>query len=188
MTEVKPGDIIGFSGRSWISAGINVGTYGLPWWSISHVGIIGRARGRTMIFESTEGLGRCNITGKEICGTQAHDLGYVLSRYSGAAWHYPLYRALYRHEEVRLTMFLLDTIGREYDYSGAIRAGGFIVSATLGLFVQQDTNLLFCSEWAAAAHQTIGVLQTGNISAWSPNFLCRYERWKGILAKPRRLN
>lgn len=187
MSDLKSGDIIGFSGCSWISAGINIGTYGVPFWGISHVGIIGRARGKLMIFESTEGLGPCEITGEEIGGTQAHDLDFVLSQYGGAAWHYPLYRRLYRHEDIRLTCFLLETIGRQYDYGGAVRAGGFIVSATLGLFFPQDTGLLFCSEWAASAHQSVGVLQTSNTSSWSPAFLTRYERWKGILAKPRRL-
>ena len=189
MTQVKPGDIIGFSGRSWVSAGINLGTYGVPFWSISHVGIIARKPGsnKLLLFESTEGLGPCEIMGEPICGTQAHELDFVLDQYSGAAWHYPLYRALYRHEDIRLTCFLLDTIGREYDYHGAIRAGGFVVSSMLGMFVQQATDLLFCSEWAASAHSVVGILQTGNVSAWSPNFLCRYERWKGILARPRRM-
>ena len=45
-TEIKAGDIIGFSGRSWISAGINIATYGIPLWGISHVGIMANAPGR----------------------------------------------------------------------------------------------------------------------------------------------
>jgi hypothetical protein len=189
MPEIKPGDIIGFSGRSLISAGINLGTYGIPWWSISHVGIIGRYNDRLLLFESTElpGGEPCEVCDRTLCGTQAHDLSFIIEQYKGAVWHYPLYRRLYRHESIRLTYFLLETIGREYDYYGAVRAGGFILSTALAMFFPQDTGLLFCSEWAAAAHQAIGVLQTGNISSWSPNFLTRYERWRGILARPRRL-
>jgi hypothetical protein len=140
-----------------------------------------------MIFESTEGLGPCEITGQTLTGTQAHDLDYVLSMYKGAAWHYPLTRRLYRHEDVRLTLFLLETIGRQYDYHGAIRAGGFLLSTIEAMFRQPSIDYLFCSEWAAAAHTEIGILQTGNVSGWSPNFLCRYERWRGVLARPRRL-
>ena len=39
--EPKAGDIIGFSGDSWLSVGINLATYGIPFWSLSHVGILG---------------------------------------------------------------------------------------------------------------------------------------------------
>lgn len=189
VLDVKPGDIIGFSGRSWISAGINVATYGIPLYGISHVGIIGRARSKTLIFESTElpGGEPCEITGESICGTQAHSLDFILGEYAGAAWHYPLYRALYRHEDIRLTAFLLDTIGREYDAPGAIRAGGKLFSAIEFLFRTQDMVSLFCSEWVAAAHADVGILQTANISGWSPNYLTRYERKLGVLRKPLRL-
>jgi len=40
---VRPGDLIGFSGESFISDFINVVTYGVPRWGISHVGIMGEA-------------------------------------------------------------------------------------------------------------------------------------------------
>ena len=42
---VQPGDILGFSGRGLISDMINVFTYGLPRWSLTHVGIIGEHQG-----------------------------------------------------------------------------------------------------------------------------------------------
>ena len=52
--EVKAGDILGFSGRSWISAGINIATYGIPLWGISHVGIMAHSPdGKLRFFEST---------------------------------------------------------------------------------------------------------------------------------------
>ena len=48
--EIKAGDIIGFSGDSWISALVNVATYGIPFWGLSHVGILGHADdGRLLI-------------------------------------------------------------------------------------------------------------------------------------------
>ena len=50
----KAGDIIGFSGDSWMSAGINMATYGIPFWSLSHVGIVGEHDGELLLFESTE--------------------------------------------------------------------------------------------------------------------------------------
>ena len=50
--EVKAGDLIAFSGDSWISDLVNVATYGIPRWGVSHVGIMGEARdGRLLLFE-----------------------------------------------------------------------------------------------------------------------------------------
>jgi len=64
--EIKAGDIIGFSGDSWISTLVNIATYGIPFWGLSHVGIMGRADdGRLMLFESTQLDGLpCEITGE----------------------------------------------------------------------------------------------------------------------------
>ena len=86
---IKAGDIVGFSGRSWISAGINIATYGIPLWDISHVGIMAHAPdGRLLIFESTslENL-PCEISHENFTGTQAHLLDDILRVYEGKAWH-----------------------------------------------------------------------------------------------------
>ena len=45
----KPGDLIGFSGDSPVSDAINLGTFGLPRWGISHVGIMAEAADGTYI-------------------------------------------------------------------------------------------------------------------------------------------
>ena len=64
--EIKAGDIIGFSGDSWISACVNIATYGIPFWGLSHVGIMGHADdGRLLLFESTQLDDLpCEITGE----------------------------------------------------------------------------------------------------------------------------
>ena len=49
---MKAGDILAFSGHSLTSAFINVVSYGIPFWSVSHVGIIGEHEGRLLLFES----------------------------------------------------------------------------------------------------------------------------------------
>lgn len=189
--KLKPGDIIGFSGFNWLSAGINIATYGVPLWSVSHVGIVAEVKvgGRLLLFESTtlNGDWPCLVTGNRICGTQAHSPEFIVGQYKGGAWHYPLYRELYVHERVRLTSFLLNSIGTEYDVKGALRAGGLAFAFLEAMFREQSSQTLFCSEWVAAAHQAIGVLQTANFSGWSPNYLCRYERRMGTLYRPSRL-
>ncbi|MFZ5833151.1 MAG: hypothetical protein ACOY3P_23945 [Planctomycetota bacterium] len=187
---IKAGDIIGFSGRSWLSVGINIATYGIPFWGISHVGITANAPdGRLLIFESTslEGGIPCEITGKPICGTQAHDLDFILGHYSGKAWHYPLYRPLYANEDERLTKFLIDTIGVPYDALGAFRSAGVGLSWIESLFREQDLSTIFCSEMVAAAYATVGLFATDNVSRWNPNKLVRHLRRAEILLKPRRL-
>ena len=47
-----PGDLLGFSGHFWSSAGINIATYGIPLWSLSHVAIVGEHEKKTVLFES----------------------------------------------------------------------------------------------------------------------------------------
>jgi len=188
--EVKAGDIIAFSGRSWISAAINVATYGIPLWGISHVGLLGNAPdGRLLIFESTslDGDIACEITGKPICGTQAHVLDFILQHYSGKAYHYPLYRPLYPNEDERLTAFLMETIQIPYDAMGALRSAGVGLSFVESLFREQDLASIFCSELVAAAYASVGLWATDNVSRWSPNRLVRLLRRAGILLKPRRI-
>ena len=77
--DIKAGDVIGFSGNSWISGLINIGTYGIPFWGISHVGIMAHAAdGRLLLFECTtlEDM-PCEIAGECFNGTQAHTLDKI---------------------------------------------------------------------------------------------------------------
>jgi len=186
---VCPGDLIGFSGESFISDFINVVTYGIPRWGISHVGIMGEAPdGRLLLFESTtlDGL-PCEITKGHFNGTQAHSLDAVVKAYQGKVWHYPLCRTLYENERQRLTQFLMETIHTPYDEMGAFRSAGIGLSRVESLFREEDLTTIFCSEWCCAAHTEIGIFRTDNVSRWNPNRFVRTERRQGILLKPRRL-
>ena len=186
--EPKAGDIIGFSGDSWLSAGINLATYGIPFWSLSHVGIVGEHDGELLLFESTEQNELpCSIRGKPVCGTQAHRLDECIRAYNGKVWHYPLYRPLYTFERKRLNTFLQKYLGKDYDAVGAFRAGGVGWSWLESKLRRQDLSSLFCSEYCAAAHARVGIFRTDHLSRWSPNRLVRTERRRGILLKPWRL-
>ena len=188
--RVKAGDLIGFSGRNWISAAVNIATYGIPLIGISHVGIMANCPdGKLRLFESTtlDGGQPCEITGEPISGTQAHGLDFSLNEYDGRAYHYPLYRPLYPNEDARLTEFLIATIGTPYDKLGAIRSAGIGLSWVESLLHEQCLTLIFCSEWTAAAYATVGLFATDNVSRWNPNRLCRALRRHEILVKPRRL-
>jgi len=187
--ELKAGDLIGFSGHCWSSALVNIATYGIPFWGLSHCGIMARADdGRLLLFESTEFKNLpCEITGQVFLGTQAHTLENVLRIYPGKAWRYPLYRSLYSTEDTRLTEFLMGTVSTPYDYMGAFRSGGVGLSWIESLFREQCLTSLFCSEWVAAAYAYVGLWATDNVSRWSPNRLVRRLRRAEILRKPQRL-
>jgi len=179
MTRVQPsikaGDIIAFSGRGWDSILINLCSYGIPFWSISHVGIIGEHEAKLVLFESTpaQGLSTCDED--------------RLADYPGRVWHYPLYRRLYAAESDRLNQFLMDHLGIPYDHIGAIRSGGAAWSWFESLLRDEDLSHIFCSELCAASHREIGMIRTDNVSRWNPNRFIRYERREKILAPPWRL-
>lgn len=186
--DLKPGDIIGFSGYGWISVGINLVTYGIPFWSLSHLGIVGEHNGKLLLYESTTLCDiPCAITGKTVRGVQAQELDSRLARYRGKIYHYPLYRELYENERRRLTEFLNSQLGRPYDDVGAFRAGGLGYSWLESKLRGESLSALFCSELCAAAHSRVGVFPTDNASRWNPNRFVRAERNREILYKPRRM-
>lgn len=186
--KFRSGDIIGFSGNAWTSAFIQIVTYGCPWWSLSHVGIIGPHDDQLLEFESDENpLLPCSIQGTIARGVQAHNIDEKIATYPGRVWHYPLSRELYDFEKQRLDLFLHGHIGDGYDQIGAVRAGGLGFSWLESCFHEENLSSLFCSEYCAAAHREIGLFPTDNVGRWSPNRLVRKERHMGVLLKPRRL-
>lgn len=188
-SALKAGDVVGFSGTGWLSGIINLGTYGIPWWSVSHVGILAHASdGRLLLFESTSLEDwPCEIYGEKFSGSQAHSFDKVLSTYHGKIWHYPLYRPLYDNEDRRLTEFLMGSLHTPYDMMGAFRSGGVGLSWVESCFRECDLRAIFCSEWVAAALSYIGIFHTDNASRWNPTRLCRRLRWKELVLKPKRL-
>lgn len=174
---------------------INIATYGVPWWGLSHVGIVGEYTfpGTTspelLLFESTESTSDlpCAITGKPFRGSQAFHIGPRLQEYRGKVWHYPLYRPLYDIERARLNKFLADTLHTPYDEMGAFRSAGIGLSWIESLLRADDLRSIFCSEWCCAAHTYIGLFRTDNVSRWNPNRFVRTERRAHILRKRRRL-
>ncbi len=187
--EIKAGDVVGFAGRGWLSGLISIACYGIPGWSLSHVGIVADAPdGRLLIFESTGMVDElCAIRGVKFIGCQAHEIKGRVANYDGRVWHYPLYRDLYSFERQRLTSFLMQTIGTPYSIPDALRVAGYGFSWIESFLRPEDLRSIVCSEWVAAAHQHIGVLQTGDASRWNPSHLVRHERLYGILRRPVRL-
>lgn len=189
VNVIKAGDMLGFSGKGFASAVINLATYGVPAWSLSHVALLAKATdGRLLVFESTSLSDLpCAINGERFAGTQAHELDAVIQNYNGRIYHYPLYRLLYVSEDERLTRFLMETLGTPYDMTGAFRTAGVGLSWIESLLRPQDLTSIFCSELIAAALANIGIFSTSNASRWNPNRLIRSLCWNGIVSKARRL-
>lgn len=201
MNELKDGDIVGFSGSCWHSDLINIVTYGFPRYSLSHVGLLARKNDRSkwLVFESNEDVPYpCAITHRKHDGVQAHALDLLLERYPGKIWLYPkvgapLHWADHRWNStggafgLRLYDALVQELGTPYDWMGAKRAGGIIHSTLNALFHKQDTSSLFCSELVAMILNECGLLDTDNVSKWSPNRLMRHLVWKHIYDKAVRL-
>jgi hypothetical protein len=174
-----PGDILGFSGRHWASYGINLCTYGVPGWGLSHVGIVSYVDG------PTAGL-RC-LDSDYGEGVSHTEISTKVNEYEGRVWHYQLTRPLYLYEVGRLTRHASSFLGRPYDSGGALKSGGKIVALVNAILGRESVASLFCSEYVAECLNEIGIFPTGNVSRWSPNHLMRRLRAAGIIHKPRRL-
>lgn len=182
------GDLIGFSGEGLVADVINVGSYGIPRWNLSHIGIICEYRGIHYLFESTtlNGDHPCAIKGVPVSGVQAHTIGDFLQR-PGKIWHYPLRTRLYGHQSQRLRLLLLELLGREYDLKGAVRSGGCFLRILEKTFRMQDVSTLFCSEMDAFVLTNIGVAHIINASGQSPNSLVRRLYRNAVVEKRIRL-
>ena len=74
---LRAGDLIGFSDPGPIGTAINLATWGIPGWGLSHVAILADHPDydRPLLFESTTLDDQpCAILGRCIHGTQAHEV------------------------------------------------------------------------------------------------------------------
>ena len=191
---IKPGGIIGVSGKCAMSRAIQVGTLSLPnigplgkwgWSGTSHVGIACPVFGEMLVYESTSfSRSACVRTGREDpVGVQAHHVSDIVEA-GGDVRYYPLQRELYDHEVDRLSEFLEECLGHGYDTVGAGKTAGGLVSYFISkMFGKDRPSIMFCSELDVAALRAVGVVQTKNPAAWNPNFLIRFLLKEGIIGK-----
>ena len=184
MSRYKIGDIIGFSSYSCLGFWINIGTLGVPFRDLSHIGIIGP---EGFLYESTSLLQRpCAITGNFIKGTQAQHPVFRIRSYKGAVYHYPLKVKL---KGQVLKDFLTDNLSKPYDALGAFRSRALITGRVIRWLCKREENLasLFCSEYVMAAYNAEGVYPIENASNWSPNRVARVLLREGIIGPRQRI-
>lgn len=188
IDSLKPGDIIGFSGADLASDIINIGTFAMPRWGLSHVGIMAEHKGELLLFESTTfNKHPCAIRGKMFSGTQAQHLAEKLADYNGRAWVYPLAKPLRGWEREKLSRYLVSHVGIDYDMLGAIRSGGNVLNWLESRLHKENVARLYCSEWCAAAYRWIERFDTIDVSRWNPNKFVRELRSRGINTCNKRL-
>ncbi len=192
--QIKPGDIIGVSGKCAMSRAIQVGTLSLPnigplgRWGLSgtsHVGIVALVFEELLVYESTSfSRTPCVRTGRdEPVGVQAHYISDIISA-GGDVRVYPLQRELYWHEIERQLEFLESCLGQGYDtISAAKTAGGLLSYIVSKAFGKDRESVMFCSELDIATLRAIGILTAKNPAAWNPNFMLRYLLKTGIIGK-----
>lgn len=194
MKAIVPGDLIGFSAGDLLGAAVNASTLGWPfppkcWRGLSHVGVVAMdAAGLPVIWEATTLCDLpCLFCGAIHSGLQSHGVQVRIKNYRGAVWHYPLRLGLDGIEQQQVTLYARRYHARGYDYLGAAQSRTLCLGWLRRLFVRQNLDHLFCSEFVAAVWEAAEVWNTPNCSSWSPNRLARIAINVGIVKKPRRL-
>lgn len=175
----RPGDLLGFSHCSASGVIVNLGTFGVPFYGLSHVAIVAHHpdTGRPVLFESLESEnGPCLIQNAVVTGVQCQPIRQRIARYRGHVWSMPLAEPLNDEESERLTAKATLYIGRQYDYVGAKRSRGLTLFEK-ALYRAPDLTSLFCSEYVADLLMTSDRLSPCNVSRMNPNRL--YRRMKG---------
>jgi hypothetical protein len=159
---MKPGDLIAFQGKGFISSIIRLRT----WCRITHVGGVHKITHALSSWARVDVIESTSLYGK--AGVQLNHLSKHLDEYPGSMWWYPLSReARAWFDEEAYLAFCEETMGRPYDYRGAL---GSAVDWWDRLCLNpRNLEALFCSEHYAAALQIAGVLDTRrNASEMTP--------------------
>lgn len=182
--QFLPGDLLSFSGYNLAGLVINLGSYGIPFFGLSHIGIAAEYLGKVRLFESTSlNNTPCLIQGKNVSGSQIQNIDTRIKAYPGMVKRIPIKKKLTNSESRRLTEYLIKNIGHPYDYLGAERSGGKLWAQLHRFFHEESGESLFCSEWVALALRQIDVFRTGNASSWNPNSLYRELVRRGIYCR-----
>ena len=172
------GDVVGFSGRSLVSDFINVSTFGIPRWGISHVGIVcEEPRNFSLqLAESADGFGVRRVP-----------LHSAIKDYDGRVWRYGVKKMLRLYQRRSLAVCIRKLLDRPYDARGAVQSGGRLWSWIQSVCRGEDLTNLFCSEFVAEVLSEAEIFKTENSSRWNPNHLVRELQRRGIVNEPKRL-
>ena len=159
--QMETGDLILFSGKGILSAGVKLGS--LCKWS--HIGMVVKVQNPdiALIYQATPStIVKDFFLKKENPGVQINVLSHVVDKYDGDI----AYRKLHvdRSQEMfdSLSAFRKEIKGRPFEESTweIIKA---CYDGPLGSNEEEDLSSLFCSELVAETYQRMGLLQCNTI-------------------------
>ncbi len=175
-TEMKPGDVIAFGGKSNFSEIIKFSTRS----NVSHVGIILQTKivqdeGNRFFNQIIESTGRD--------GVAVHRMSDRM-RYKGEIWWLPLRRNLLENnfDSSKFYNFLFNEVkGRPYDMGQAILSAIDVLDKVPLTDIdgptrnREDFDKFFCSELVAAGLEKAGIVKDVNASEVTPLDLCSWN-------------
>lgn len=177
-SQMRPGDVIAFSGKGDFSEIIKWATRA----EVSHVGVVvqsklytdGQCEGemQNQLVESTLSNG--------FSGVLLNWLSARLDSYDGEVWWLPLRRGSKPSMDINMFVkFILGQLGRPYDLPQAIRSAmdqldnvPLIRALT---YNKEDFAKFFCSELVAAGLEAGGLIKNVNSSEVTPIDLCMFN-------------
>lgn len=182
ISDIAAGDMLGCSSCSALGWVINICTLGFPFWDLSHVQLaIQWPDFQTpLIAESTDDYRQpCVLQGQLVDGVQFHWLRPRIIGYPGKVYRYPIREPLSEWQHRAVRRWLAAHLRAGYDAAGAVGARDMPIGALTR--APEDTVSLFCSELVAGCYRAAGLLETDNVSSWSPNRLARHLVKKKVL-------
>jgi len=185
--QVRPGDVIAFSGKARISRIIRWVTRS----NVSHVGVVldaSEESGGTMVESSADTLlpESWHRKGARTEGVRISRIDDHLAHYKGTAWLLPLAEEVRaRGDWIRFGQFLNQQRTKGYDRVQMVKMAmsPLFRVPLLGRLLRNQENLdkYFCSELVAAALRSSGVITGLNASQVTPKRLCRLPIYGGSL-------
>lgn len=178
--DMKPGDIIAFSGKGDFSNIIKSVTRS----TVSHVGIILQTVERYQPSESNRYFNQVieSTSIEHLDGVMVSRLSSRVSTYNGEVWWLPLRKDLRENSEQHKIFydFLFSQVGKGYDTIQAIKSAldaldNLPVFGHGATYNKEEFSRFFCSELAAAALKEAGIVPKLNASEVTPIDLCRWN-------------
>ncbi|WP_262691925.1 hypothetical protein [Kordiimonas aestuarii] len=189
--QMKPGDVIAFSGKGHFSDIIKMVTFS----EVSHVGVILQ----TQIASFADGRYFNQIieaaTVRGFSGVNISRFSERMEEYQGAIWWLPIRKDLRADEDAHKTfynfLFGHAEARTEYDLPQALKSAAdkfddLPFNMNGPFYNKEDFARFFCSELVAAGLERAGIVDTVNASEVTPIDLCRWAIYEDdyYLLKP----
>ncbi|MDH5179541.1 MAG: hypothetical protein OEZ39_02965 [Gammaproteobacteria bacterium] len=181
--EMRPGDVIAFSGKGNFSDLIRFATAS----TVSHVGVILHTKIPTDTHERYFNQIIESATIRNYAGVHISRMSDRLKEYDGEIWWLPLSDEVRnsRFNAVKFYEFLFQAEGKKYDTLQALKAGTdwFDSWKIFGKggpgYNEEDFGKFFCSELVAGGLEAAGSVGNINASEVTPIDLCRWNIYSG---------